>query len=150
MANTYSHCYYHIVFSTKHRQPFITPDIEERIWQYIGGIARKHGFSAKRVGGYDDHAHSLIGAPPKFAPSDIAQRLKGESSHWISRTFPQLKHFGWQDGYAAFTVSKSHIPRVVEYIKNQRIHHATQSFEEEYLELLRLHEIDYDDRYVFD
>jgi REP element-mobilizing transposase RayT len=116
----------------------------------MGGIARKHGFPAKRVGGYDDHVHSLIGAPPTFSPSDIAQRLKGESSYWIRRTFPELKDFRWQDGYGVFTVSKSHIPKVIEYIKNQRIHHAKQSFEDEYLELLKLHEIEYDDRYVFD
>ena len=102
------------------------------------------------LGQGDDHIHALIGAPPKYSPSDIAQRLKGESSHWISRTFPHLKNFRWQDGYGVFTVSKSHLPRVVEYIKNQRIHHSTQSFEEEYLELFRLHEIEYDERFVFD
>lgn len=149
MANSYSQIYYHIVFSTKHRKPLITSDIEERIWKYIGGIARKHSMAAKHVGGYDDHIHALVGATPVVSPSQIVQRIKGESSYWIRRTFPALKDFGWQDGYGMFSVSKSHIPRVVEYIKNQRVHHAKQSFEEEYVALLRLNEIEYDERYLF-
>lgn len=149
MANTYSNCYYHLVFSTKDRRPYIAPEIEERVWAYIGGISRKHGFTAIQVGGMPDHSHSLIGAPPKVSPSDIAQRIKGDSSYWMRREFPQLADFAWQDGYGVFTVSKSAIPPVVDYIRNQKMHHQNRSFEDEYVELLRLHEIEYDKRYLF-
>lgn len=149
MANTYSHCYYHFVFSTKNRAAFINPDIEERMWAYIGGIARKHKMTALQVGGIDDHVHALISSPPSIAPSQIAQYIKGGSSLWIHDEFPALNKFAWQDGFGVFAVCKSHSAKVVEYIKNQRKHHENQTFEEEYIELLRLHEIEYDDRYLF-
>jgi putative transposase len=149
MANTYSQCFYHFVFSTKERARFIFPDIEERVWAYIGGIAKNHQMSAVQVGGIEDHLHALVMAKPKWAPSGIAQLLKGESSKWIHEEFSDLRRFGWQDGYAAFTVSKSIVPRVVEYILDQRIHHSTKSFEDEYVELLQLHGVEYDDRYLF-
>ena len=87
---------------------------------------------------------------PVHSPSQIAQSLKGESSKWIHEEFPQLGEFGWQDGYGVFSVSKSNVPEVVEYIKNQREHHKKQTFEDEYVSMLRLHGIDYDERYLFD
>ena len=148
MANTYSQCFYHYVFSTKNRVRFIHPEIEERVWRYIGGIARNHNMSAVQVGGIEDHAHALINAKPSWAPSEIAKVLKGESSRWIHEEFPKLSKFGWQDGYAVFSVSKSLVPRVVEYIRNQRIHHSDTTFEEEYEELLELHGVDFDEKYL--
>ena len=149
MANTYSQCFYHFVFSTKERARFIFPDIEDRVWSYIGGIAKNHKMSAVQVGGIEDHIHALLMAKPSWAPSEMAKLIKGESSKWIHEEFADLRKFGWQDGYAVFTVSKSIVPKVVEYIRDQRIHHSTKSFEEEYLELLQLHGVEYDDRYVF-
>jgi len=149
MANTYSQCFYHYVFSTKNRSRFIFPDIEARVWAYIGGIAKNHQMSAIQVGGIEDHIHALVMAKPKWSPSEIAKLLKGESSKWIHEEFPDLRGFGWQDGYAVFTVSKSIVPRVVEYIKDQRIHHSSKTFEEEYLELLELHGVEYDERFLF-
>ena len=89
-------------------------------------------------------------AKPVIRPCDIPMWLKSESSKWIHGEFPLLSKFGWQDGYGIFSVSKSNVPAVIEYIKNQREHHKHQTFEEEYLELLKLHEVDYDERYVFD
>jgi putative transposase len=150
MANTYSSLCYHIIFSTKNRVGFIKPEIENRIWSYIGGIARKHKMTALQIGGVEDHIHALVIAPPAYSPSHIVQYLKGDCSKWIHDEFPALRDFIWQDGYGAFTVSKSNIPEVIEYIKNQREHHRTKSFQEEYLEFLRKHEIDYDERYVWD
>ncbi|MGI8811749.1 MAG: IS200/IS605 family transposase [Pyrinomonadaceae bacterium] len=149
MANTYSHCYNHIVFSTKDRVDFIDAQIETRVWAYIGGMARKHGMTALQVGGVDDHIHTLVSSPPSVAPSKIAQVLKGDSSYGIHNEFQSLKKFAWQAGYAVFSVSRSHAPRVIDYIKNQRAHHTKQTFEDEYVELLKLHEIDYDERYLF-
>jgi REP-associated tyrosine transposase len=149
MANTYSSLNYHFVFSTKNREPWLVQDIESRIWSYIGGIARQHNMSALQIGGIEDHIHALILAPPTIAPCQIAQYLKGASSVWIHDEFPQLKGFGWQDGYGAFSVSKSNLPEVVSYIQNQREHHRTRSFQDEYRELLKLHRVDFDERYLW-
>ena len=149
MANTFTSLYYHIIFSTKNREPWIFPDIEQRVWKYIGGIARKHRMSALQVGGIEDHPHALIKAPPTFAPCQIAQLLKGESSKWIHQEFRKLRLFGWQDGYGGFTVSKSNVPAVIEYIKNQREHHRRKTFQEEYIEFLKAVGIEYDERYLW-
>lgn len=149
MANTYSHCYNHIVFSTKNRVDFIKPEVEERVWAYIGGIARSRKMTALQVGGIDNHVHVLVSSPPSVSPSQIAQWLKGASSHWIHNEFQSLNNFAWQDGFGVFAVCKSHAQNVIDYIKSQREHHHKQTFEDEYVELLRLHGIEYDERYLF-
>jgi putative transposase len=100
--------------------------------------------SALQIGGVEDHLHALVTAPPIMAPSQIAQILKGESSKWIHREFPRLTGFSWQDGYSAFSVSKSNIPSVISYIENQREHHRRKTFQEEYLEFLQANGIEYD------
>ncbi len=148
MANTYTSLHYHFIFSTKNREPWIVPTIEGRVWSYIGGIARKHKMTALQVGGVEDHIHALILAPPTLAPSKIAQFLKGDSSKWIHEDFSKMRAFEWQDGYGAFTVSRSQIPEVIEYIKSHREHHRKKIFQEEYLELLQKHGVDYDERYL--
>ena len=149
MANTYTSLHYHVLFSTKNREPWLVPGIEQRIWEFIGGIARKHRMTALQVGGVEDHIHALVTAPPTIAPFQIAQFLKGDSSKWIHQEFPTLRNFGWQDGYGAFTVSKSDIPRVIKYIQNQREHHRNKTFQEEYLEFLHENNIEYDERYLW-
>lgn len=149
MANTYTGLFYHIVFSTKNRVPFINNEIEKRLWAYIGGIARKHKMTALQVGGVADHLHALIFAPPVLSPSQIVQFLKGDSSKWIHVEFTRLLDFAWQDGYGAFTVSKSQLPNVIRYIQNQREHHYKQTFQEEYRQLLNRHEIEYDEHYLW-
>jgi putative transposase len=149
MANTYASLQYHVIFSTKNRETWIHPDIEQRVWAYIGGIARKHEMIALQVGGIEDHIHALIAAPTTIAPSQIAQYLKGDSSKWIHDEFKALSGFNWQDGYAAFTVSKSNINAVREYIKTQREHHRRRTFQEEYLEFLVKNGIPFDERYVW-
>lgn len=149
MANTFSHLFYHLVFSTKHRENFIDKKIEQRVWAYIGGVARKHNLTAIQVGGIENHIHALIMSSPPIAPSRIAQWIKGDSSKWIHQEFRDLKRFAWQDGYGIFTVSRSSAPKVVNYIQDQRKHHSEKSFEEEFVELLELHEIEYDEKYLF-
>src|SRR5262249_19481025 len=149
MANTYTSLHYHIVFSTKNREPLIAQEIENRVWAYIGGIARKHRMIALQVGGIEDHIHALVTAPAALSPSQTAQVLKGDSSKWIHTEFPSLSHFVWQDGYGAFTVSRSNIPPVIAYIQNQREHHRKKTFQEEYRELLERHGIEYDERYIW-
>ncbi|HEY6229886.1 MAG TPA: IS200/IS605 family transposase [Pyrinomonadaceae bacterium] len=149
MANTYTSLHYHIIFSTKNREPWITTDIERRIWRFIGGITRKHAMTALQIGGVEDHLHALVIAPPVLAPAQIAQILKGESSKWIHREFHQLKAFSWQDGYSAFSVCASNVPLVIRYIQSQREHHRRKTFQEEYLEFLKASGIDYDERYLW-
>ena len=149
MANTYTCLYYHIVFSTKGRVPYIQPAIAPRVWEYMGGVARAHKMTALQVGGVDDHAHALIMAPPTIAPSKIAQYLKADSSKWMHETFASLAGFAWQEGYGAFTVSKSAIPTVSAYIRNQPEHHRKCTFQEEYLEFLHKHGVEYDERYLW-
>jgi REP element-mobilizing transposase RayT len=138
-----------MVFSTKNRERWITSDVEERIWAYLGGIAKENKVHPIQIGGIEDHVHLLLGAPASLAPSKIAQLIKGGSSAWIHDTFPNMKAFAWQDGYGVFSVSKSNIPDVVEYIRGQREHHRTRTFQDEYLAFLMRHEIQYDVRYVW-
>jgi len=149
MADTYTSLYYHIIFSTRNHEPWINVDIEERVWTYLGGIARKHRMTALQVGGIENHIHALISAPPTLAPCQIAQYLKGDSSKWIHDELGLAKNLGWQDGYGAFTVSKSNLIEVTRYIENQREHHRTKTFQEEYLDFLRKNGIQYNERYLW-
>ncbi|HEY1170215.1 MAG TPA: IS200/IS605 family transposase [Verrucomicrobiae bacterium] len=150
MANTYTSLHYHIIFSTKLRERWIPPEIEQRIWSYLGGIANENKMTPLKIGGVEDHVHLVLGVHPTVAISQALKLLKTGSSGWVHNTFPGMKGFGWQDGYAAFAVSKSLLPEVIAYVEGQREHHKTRTFQEEYLAFLRKHEIDYDERYVFD
>ncbi|TKB71071.1 MAG: IS200/IS605 family transposase [Nitrospira sp.] len=149
MANTYTSLHYLIVFNTKNRVGHITPEIEQRVWAYLGGVARYHKMTALQVGGVDDHIHALVMAPATLSPSQNAQYLKGESSKWIHETFQELRDFAWQEGYGVFTVSKSNLESVINYIQKQRESHRQRTFQEEYLDFLQKHGIEYDERYVW-
>jgi len=149
VANTYTSLHYHLIFSTKNREPWIRPDIEQRIWEYLGGIARQNGMKALQIGGIEDHVHVVLAIPAPLSLSKGLQLLKGASSKWIRETFPDLTTFQWQDGYGAFTVSKSHLPEVVDYVAQQREHHKHQTFQDEYRTWLHKHGIEYDERYVW-
>ena len=150
MANTFTSLHYHIVFSTKNREPWLRPDIEQRVWSYLGGIARENEMKALLIGGVENHVHLLLGIPPIIAVSKAVQLIKGGSSAWVKETFRSVGGFGWQDGYAAFTVSKSSVAEVESYIRGQREHHRVKSFEEEYRAFLVKHEIPFEERYLFD
>lgn len=117
---------------------------------YLGGIAKENKMHPVQTGGIEDHVHVLLAAPASMAPSKIAQLTKGGSSAWIHDTFPTMRAFAWQDGYGAFTVSKSSLPDVAAHIRGQREHHRTKSFQDEDLALLKKHEIQYDVRYLWD
>ena len=136
MANTYTSLHYHIVFSTKNRERWIYPEIEERVWSYLAGIAKQNKMTPIQIGGVEDHVHVLLGASPTLAPSKIAQWVKGGSSTWIHDTFPEMKAFAWQDGFGGFTVSRSNVESVADYIRGQREHHRSRTFQDEYLALL--------------
>lgn len=150
MANTYTSLHYHIVFSTKHRYPWLAQEIEQQVWAYMGGIARQHNLKALQIGGMEEHIHLLLGAPPTMPVSKAVQLVKGGSSKWIHDTFPQLRDFRWQDGYGAFTVSRSGLDAVAAYIQGQREHHRALTFKVELLALLERHEIEFDERYLWE
>ena len=150
MANTYTSLHYHLVFSTKNRERWIDPEIEERVWSYLAGIAKQNKMTPIQIGGVEDHVHLLLGASPTLAPSKIAQLVKGGSSAWIHDTFPAMKAFAWQDGFGGFTVSRSNVESVADYIRGQREHHRSRTFQEEYLALLQKHGVSYNEKYLWD
>ncbi|HET9135822.1 MAG TPA: IS200/IS605 family transposase [Candidatus Kapabacteria bacterium] len=150
MSRGYISNHIHFVFATKYRRPCLTPDIRDRLWQFIGGIARNNDMEPLAIGGYDDHCHALVSIPASMPLSKAVQLLKGGSSRWISITFEELPDFKWQSTYGAFSVSASQIDKVVQYINNQEEHHKKQSFENEYVSLLKLHNVAYDETVLFE
>jgi len=149
MANTYHSLHVHCVFSTKDRESWIKGDVEQRLWSYIGGIIRKNHMISRCVGGAPDHIHVLISLPASLAVSKAVQLIKGGSCKWIHDTLSAMTSFRWQNGYGAFSVSTSHVPEVMAYIANQREHHRTRTFQEEYLSFLRRHQIAFDEKYLW-
>jgi putative transposase len=107
MANTFSCLNIHCVFSTKQRVPVLNPDIRERLWPYLSGIAKQNGMIPKCIGGVSDHVHLLVTLPTTLAVAKAVQLIKAGSSAWIHQTFPNLRNFAWQQGYGAFSVGIS-------------------------------------------
>lgn len=137
-------CLIHVVFSTKERRPWITSDIQDRLWPYLGGIARENKMKALKVGGVEDHVHILLSLPSTLTIAKAVQLLKGNSSKWIHETFPKLKTFEWQEGYGAFSIGVSGIEDTVKYIENQAEHHHKQSFQDELKAFLAKHALEYE------
>ena len=149
MAHSYVCLYVHYVFSTKYRRKIITPELEARLWPYMGGIARENNMKALAIGGVEDHAHVFLSLPSTITIAKAIQLIKGGSSKWASDTFPSQRDFEWQKGYGAFSVSVSLVENAIAYINNQKEHHRRQTFEEEYRAILKKHGIEYDERYLF-
>ena len=139
----------HCTFSTKGRFPFISAELEARLWPYAGGIARENRMKALAIGGTADHMHLLLSLPGTMSFAKAVQLIKGGASKWVHDTFPEYKRFAWQEGYGAFSVSASQVERTIAYIRNQKEHHRKKSFQEEFLKLLDKHGVEYDSRYVF-
>src|SRR5580765_4137235 len=147
---SYVSSYHHCVFSTKERRPLITPDLQVRLWPYLGGIAREHKMTAVEIGGVADHVHMLLSLPSSKAIAKGLQLIKGGSSKWVHDTFPEHRLFRWQVKYGSFSVSVSQLDKITEYIRNQAEHHKSVSFKEEFIALLTKHRIPYDERYLWD
>jgi len=141
------HC--HFVFSTKHRQPFIDAELQPRLFEYIGGIVRNNGCSLVAAGGIPDHVHLLVSMARTISVSDAVRVIKTNSSRWIHDEI-HLREFEWQTGFGAFNVSYSNVGPVKTYLANQAEHHRRQTYQEEFLELLRRHDLTWDERYVWD
>jgi putative transposase len=147
---SYVSSYYHCVFGTKERRPLISPGLQERLWPYLGGIARENEMKALEIGGMPDHVHILLSLPSTLAVAKAMQLIKGGSSKWFHETFQEHPLFGWQAKYGAFSVSVSLLDRTIQYIRSQSQHHRKMTFQEEFLALLNKHGIAYDERYLWD
>ena len=150
MSGTYTQILFHIVFSTKHRRALITPEIQPRLYAYIGGIVRAEKGTLYAVGGMPDHVHMLLRWRTDAALADLMRTVKSRSSMWVQRTFPESVPFAWQEGYAAFSVSKSVESDVKDYIEHQAERHGKHDFKDELLALLNAHGVEFDEGYVFD
>jgi putative transposase len=149
MANTFTQIYIHYIFSTKKRKPLIQPHMEKRLFAYIGGTAREYGYTVIANGGMPDHIHTLAGIPASMNISKVVQILKSTSSKWMNDTFYPNRDFRWQSGYGGFSIGQSNLQDAVRYLNNQKHHHQTISFQEEYLRFLKKYGIDYAEKYVW-
>ena len=147
---SYVSSYFHCVFSTKDRRPLITAALRERLWPYLGGIARENKMKALAIGGVADHVHLLLSLPATMPIAKAMQLIKGGSSKWVHETFPDQRLFAWQTKYGAFSTSVSQLDGIINYIETQEEHHRKMSFQEEFLALLKKHRIEYDDRYLWE
>ena len=150
MPGTYSQILLHVVFSTKHRKPWISTEMAERLYAYMGGLVRAEKGLLYDIGGVADHVHMYLRWRPHESVSNLMRTVKARSSKWIHDTFPAHGDFTWQEGYSVFTVSKSQEEAVKRYIADQAEHHKKSDFKAELLRLLRAHGVEFDERYVFD
>ncbi len=149
MANTYTQIHIHAVFAVQNRECIIKNYWKDELFKYITGIIRNHGHKLLVINGMPDHIHILFGMRPTQSLSDLLQDIKGDSSKWINGEKFVRGRFSWQEGYGAFSYSKSLLPQVIQYIESQEEHHKKMTFLEEYKEFLDAFEVEYDERYVF-
>jgi REP element-mobilizing transposase RayT len=143
--HSFSSSLHHCVFATKRREPLLTREVRERLWPYLGGIARENGIKAMAVGGVADHVHILLSLPATLSLSKAMQLLKGNSSKWIHETFSTLHEFSWQEGYGAFSIGISGVDETCAYIRDQEEHHRTRTYREEVIMFLQRHGLHFDD-----
>lgn len=141
---------HHVVFSTQARRPILSSEISASLHPFIGGLLRKRRCKLLRAGGIEDHIHLLVSLHQTVSVADAVRVIKSVSSGWIHDKFERSRSFAWQSGYAAFSVSYSAIKEVCRYIDNQRQHHRKVSFQDELRAMLRVHDIEYDERYLWD
>jgi REP element-mobilizing transposase RayT len=149
MANTYTQIHIHAVFGVQNRQSLVKDSWKDELYQYITGIIQKKSHKLIIINGMPDHIHLLFGFRPIQSLSDLMQEIKVSSSKWINQKKLVAGKFNWQEGYGAFSYSKSQLPAVIKYIENQQKHHKVLSFSQEYKRILEKFQIIYDDRYIF-
>ena len=149
MANTYTQIYIHVIFAVEGRQSLIAPEHNNELQKYVSGIvsAQKHKLIA--INNMPDHLHLLIGLRPDAALSELVRDIKANSSRWINEKHWVAGRFSWQEGFGAFSYSRSQLATVIHYIENQQRHHAKKSFRDEYTQLLEKFSVEYDQRYIF-
>ena len=149
MANTYTQCYFHLVFAVKNREALIQKAWKNDLEMYITGIVQNHRHKMLAIGSMPDHIHIFIGYNVNQLIPDLVEEIKTSSNAWIKANKLSRFKFEWQKGYGAFTHSRSQMGAVVKYVLNQEEHHKKRPFREEYLEILRNNEIEFKDEYVF-
>jgi putative transposase len=149
MPNTYTQIHIHAVFSVQNRVCLISDSWKDQLYKYITGVIQNNSHKLLIINGMPDHMHILFGFRPTQSLSELMQDIKGDSSRWINEHRFVKGRFSWQEGYGAFSYSKSHVPRVIKYIQNQEIHHRKKSFIDEYIKMLDDFGVDYNDRYIF-
>ena len=149
MPNTYTQIHIQVVFAVQNRDCIISTQWKDELYKYMTGIVQKNNHKLLGINGMPDHIHMLIGLRPTQSVSDLMQDIKGSSSKWINDKGFLRSRFSWQEGYGAFSYSKSELTRVLTYIENQESHHAKKDFYTEYIQLLQVHGIEFDERYVF-
>jgi putative transposase len=150
MANTYTQIYIQIVFAVKGRQNLIAKENREELHKFITGIVSNREQKLLAIFAMPDHVHILVGMKPNISISDLVRDIKAGSTKFINDSKWINGKFNWQEGYGAFSYSKSNIDNVVKYILNQEEHHNKKTFKNEYLDFLEKFEIDYDEKYLFD
>ena len=150
MARSFHQNIAHIIFSTKNRQPLITADLESDLHSYLGGIIRKLNGTALRINGTADHVHILAKTPKTISDADFMAKVKANSASWVKSNFEGAKSFAWQEGYGWFSVSRSNVDQVTAYIEGQKEHHRIATFKEEFLAFLERHEVEYDERFIWE
>ena len=150
MPHSFISCHIHYVFSTKDRQKLLTPDIQERLYPYLGGIARTNNMKALTVGGAKEHVHMLVSLPSTISIAKGIQLIKGGASKWVNEELNLRNRFEWQVGYGAFSIGISQVEKTISYIENQEEHRRTKTFQEEFLAFLRRHNIPYDPERIWD
>ncbi|MEI8290965.1 MAG: IS200/IS605 family transposase [Verrucomicrobiota bacterium] len=149
MANTYTQIYLHVVFAVEGRQSLIAPEHNVELQKYIAGIVSGQNQKLIAINNMPDHLHLLVGLKPDIALSDLVRDIKAGSSKFINEKHWVLGRFSWQEGFGAFSYSRSQLGAVIHYIESQQQHHAKQTFREEYVELLEKFNVEYDPRYIF-
>jgi len=149
MANTFTQIHIHAIFAVQNRMSLIQKSWQKRLYEYIIAIIQKHGHKVLAIGGMPDHVHFLFGFRPTQTLSNLIQEVKRDSSEWINQQRLVMGRFSWQEGYSAFSYSKSQVPTIVKYIATQEEHHAKTAFIDEYKTFLEKFELEYDERYIF-
>jgi len=150
MANTYHQMYIQAVFAVKYREAIVAKEWKPELMAVIGNLINETGCKTILVNGVEDHVHCFFGLKPSKSVSDVMQSAKAKSSKWINENGLLRHRFEWQVGFGSFSYSHSHIDAVYHYIENQENHHKNQTFKDEYLEILRKFEVDFDKDYLFE
>ena len=149
MANTYTQIHIHAIFAVKKRTGLIQKEWRDELYKYIIGIIQLYNHKLLAINGMPDHLHVFFGMRPIQSLSDLMQDIKGNSSKWVNEKKFIKDKFEWQEGYGAFSYSKSQASRVIAYVQNQEIHHRKITFLDEYCEFLKKFEVKYDEKYIF-
>ena len=150
MPQSLSSILIHLIFSTKNREPSLSPEIDAELYPYIASIFKAMKSPALIIDGASDHLHTLFSLSRVVTIADLVEEVKTESSKWIKTKGQEFRNFHWQNGYGAFSISQSEVATVRRYIRRQKEHHRRVTFQDEYRRFLAAYEVEYDERYVWD